>query len=850
MMDKMTTIDPISTVLNYWQSSKDVVSCISSWSQLPEEAGLFVPIPQFVTPVIQKSLLSLGIQNLYSHQAEALEAIHNGQNVIISTGTASGKSLCYMLPIFEKLITDPDATALCIYPTKALTSDQFDAFDKFEREISIHQNMENRNLTRVYDGDTPSSQRSQIREKSRVLLTNPDMLHIAILPHHTIWEKYFRNLKFVVIDEVHIYRGVFGSHIANLMRRLKRILKFYGADPIFIMTSATIANPSQLAERLIEDTVCWINSDGAPKGYRNFLIYNPPVVNQDLSIRQGALDATSELAVDLIKRNIQSLAFCRTRRGVELLLRKMYTVFPKKQQQIRGYRSGYLKQDRREIEQGLKTGAINMAAATNALELGVDIGGMDAVLLAGYPGTIAATRQRSGRAGRSTRPSLTVMVASMNPLDQYLARHPEYIVDKSPEEALINPDNPLILLQHIQCAAFELAFKPGDHYGKVDAATLQEFLAFLSTQGVLQESGGNFFFMSDSYPANNISLRSTAGKEILLQMAAEDSDTKIIGKVDYNSSLWMTHPGAIYLQQGDTYYVEKLDLEKNIASLVPTNVDYYTDPIKNEEIEVIEVVQSRTTSAAQINYGEINVTTQVTGFKRIQWDTQQVLSIETLDMPPTTLRTYGFWLSLNEGCVQKMREEDLWHSDPNEYGPEWETLKKAIKVRDRFTCQNCGRIESDKPFHVHHKIPFRLYTDKRLANVPSNLVTLCPDCHRLAELNVKIRSSLSGVKYVMNNLSPLLVMCDNEDIGSVAEASASFANGSPSILLFDMVPAGIGLCEALFTKYEELLEKCYDLVSECGCMDGCPSCIGPASENGIGGKKEAKRLLEMLIGKE
>lgn len=849
----MNEDDILVNLMRTWRNSPKLGQCITSWTRMPGQEGTTLPFPAYLQPVLCKSLVGMGIQSLYSHQVDAIDAIQEKNNVIISTGTASGKSLCYILPIFNQLIADPESTALCFFPTKALTSDQYDSFHKFDHELTTNGYHGVPFAAAIYDGDTPSSQRSLIREKTRILLTNPDMLHIAVLPHHTIWERFFRNLKYVVIDEVHTYRGVFGSHIANLIRRLKRVLQFYGADPIFVMTSATIANPQQLAEKLIEAPVTWINNDGSPKGERNFVIYDPPIVNQELSIRQGALDATAELSKDLIRNRVQTLAFCRTRRGVELLIRQMYNLFPQQQRTIRGYRSGYLKNDRREIEMGLKNGSINLAVATNALELGVDIGGMDAVLLAGYPGTVAATRQRAGRAGRSTRPSLAVMIASMNPLDQYLSHHPEFLIDRSPEEALINPDNLLILLQHIQCAAFELPFQPGDHFGNLDLSTLQEYMEFLNSQGILQENSGKYFFMSDDYPANAISLRSTTGQEILLQVKNADleTDAQIIGKVDYSSSLWMTHPGAIYLQQGNTFLVETLDLEKNIASLVPTMVDYYTIPIKQEEIQIIEILQQNTTSSFfKTNYGEINVTTQVTGFKKIQWDTQQVLSIESLNMPATTLRTFGCWISLNDSCVQKMREEKLWLSDPNEYGPEWESLKKVIKKRDHYTCQNCGKEEKEKPFHVHHKIPFRSFTEKKLANAPANLITLCPDCHRMAESNVKIRSAVSGLKYVMNNLAPLLAMCDIEDIGSVAEASADFAEGQPAVLLYDTIPAGVGLSEAIFHNSNDLLQKCYDLVNECECLDGCPSCVGPSSENGSGGKKETKRLLELLLGKE
>lgn len=837
--------DQVSSILKQWEHDPERLNNIVSWSQAPSETAKTSSFPMTLSPRLIQALAAQGIPSLYSHQSEALNKIFTGNNVVISTGTASGKSLCYSLAIWSQVLKNPEATALCFFPTKALTYDQANSLRAFEHQLYADRT---ESKVAVYDGDTSANLRSSIREKASILLTNPDMLHLGILPHHTIWAKFLRNLKFVVIDELHIYRGVFGSHIANVIRRLKRICDFYGAEPQFILTSATIGNPQILAENLVEENVECVSEDGSPKGARNFLIYNPPIVNQELGIRQGLLETTSQLTADLIGRNVQTLAFCRTRRGVELLLKRAREQMPQARNQMRAYRSGYLKTERREIEAGLKSGEITLAAATNALELGIDIGGVDAVVLSGYPGTIASTRQRSGRAGRKSRESLAVLVTSAAPLDQYLAKHPEFILENSPEEALINPNNPLILLQHIQCAAFELAFTQNDHFGNLPVENLEEYLNFLVETGILQYKSSRYFWMSQDYPAGSVSLRSSNSREILLQTPDDDGALKTMGEVDYSSSLWMVHPGAIYLQNGETYLVENLDLENNSAVLTSSRVDYITEPIQNVEIEILQVMKTEELEKCTIHYGEIEVTSQVTGYKKVQWETQTILDIQSLDMPSTTLRTYGYWMVLNPSCVNQMRDEGIWNSDPNDYGPQWNQIRSAIRLRDEFQCQNCGKKETGKAFHVHHKVPFKAFHSLILANAPSNLVTLCPECHMLAESAVRIRSAISGVRYAMSNLAPLLVMCDSEDLESTADGAAPFADNQPAIMIYDTAPAGIGLSEALYRHHLELLKRSLELINSCSCSDGCPSCVGPISAEGYGGKMEATRLLEIMTG--
>ncbi|NMC83940.1 MAG: DEAD/DEAH box helicase [Anaerolineaceae bacterium] len=812
----------------------------------PEQPAVFSPFPGSVEPSLIDILTESGIQKLYSHQYQAIEQINVGKNVVISTGTSSGKSLCYQIPILSDQIKTGASTALLLFPTKALANDQLAALQHFTHLIA-EQKLARSVLPATYDGDTQISLRPTIRESVSILLTNPDMLHLGILPHHTSWQKFFSQLKYVVVDEIHIYRGVFGSHVANVLRRLSRIANFYGSKPQFILTSATVANAQTHAEKLIDAPVELINEDGSPHGKKLFALYNPPIVNQELGVRQGLITTAVQFSELTLQINLQSLLFARSRRSVELIIHELKNLHPNWARYFRSYRSGYLKSDRREIEQGLKDGSIRLTAATNALELGVDIGGVDLVLMAGYPGTVASTRQQSGRAGRKHLPSAAVLIASMNPLDQFLCRHPEYIMEKDPEAVLIDPDNPLILLQQLQCASFELPFRQEDGFGSIDADTLHTFFQVLIAQGVLVANADRYLWMSQDYPANSFSLRSTAARSISLQLE-EDNDSRTLGELDYASSLWMTHPGAIYLHEGDPYFVKELDLEKNVALLEASNLSYFTEPIKSQKVAIIQDFNHDEKPAYDLHFSEVEVTTQITGYKKIDWNTREILAIEPLEMPETVLRTYGFWMAIQPATVEKMRQEKMWLSDPNDYGANWEQQRRLARERDHFCCSLCGAPEGEKPLHVHHKIPFKLFTDPGVANQLSNLVTLCSNCHRLVEMNVKIRSAISGLNYSLSHLAPLQVMCDENDLGSYADPAADFADQRPVIMLYDAIPAGMGLAQTLYTHHQTLLNNAADLIDHCACDDGCPSCVGPISETGLGGKKETRYLLTLLSG--
>ena len=767
--------------------------------------------------------------------------VQSGHHIVVVTGTASGKTFCYNLPVIDTCLKNQDARALYIFPTKALTQDQQEKLSAWLTPFSESSGL----ATAVYDGDTPSAHRSAIRNKARIMLSNPDMLHTGVLPHHTLWTDFFRNLRYVVIDEMHMYRGVFGSHLANLLRRLQRIAAFYGSYPQFILTSATIANPLDLAERLIEQPVKLIQEDGSPSGEKTFILYNPPVINPSLGLRASSLLEGQRLLSDLLHEHIQSITFTITRRSVELLLKYLRENHPDIAQLVEGYRSGYLPNERRAIEKNLRDGITRCVVATNALELGIDIGSIDASVLIGYPGSIASTRQQAGRAGRKTDSSLAVLVATANPLDQYLVQHPDYLFDRNPEQALIDPDNLLILLQHLRCAAFELPFSKGDPFGRVDPNLLAGLLSVLAQSGEVHNARERFFWTADQYPASQVSLRSSSPDSVKLQTEI-DGRAQIIGIVDRPSALWMVHPQAVYLHSGQSYLVEELDLENHIAQLARKELDYYTEPHQNTTIEKIADILNDVIPGGTKNYGEIKVTTQVTGFRKVRWYTRENLGEGQLDLPPSELNTNGYWLSLNADTVETLRKLGLWSNDPNDYGPGWDKLRSLIRDRDHFQCQVCGAPEMGRSHHVHHKIPFRQFSSILEANRPDNLITLCPNCHQMAETNLRLRSGLAGFTYALHNLAPLFLMCDIGDLGAHYEPQSPLADGQPVMVIYDMVPAGIGLSQKLYEIGETVITEAKQLVSQCGCPDGCPSCVGPAGENGVGGKAEALAILTAL----
>jgi DEAD/DEAH box helicase domain-containing protein len=867
----------LATLLSRWKADAETAPNFAAWRTLPPRPAQLTPFPPLPDP-LPAALSRRGISALYSHQAAAFESARRGENVVLATGTASGKTLAYNLPVFATLLENPSARALYLFPTKALTQDQFSVISHQLSVIHELRSTQYAILPAFYDGDTPTSSRSKIRQTANILLTNPDMLHTGILPHHTNWNEFFRNLKFIVIDELHTYRGVFGSHVANVIRRLKRVAAFYGSHPQFILTSATIGNPKELAQRLIEEPVALIDRDGSSRGERHFLIFNPPIVDESIGLRKSSIQESIRLAGDLLDNGVQGVVFARSRRSVEILLTHLQSEKKEERRKnlsnglfpfssfIRGYRSGYLPTQRREIEQGLRNGSVRLVVATNALELGIDIGGLGAAILVGYAGSISSTWQQAGRAGRGEEAAAAVLVASPNPLDQFLAHHPEYFFGQSPEHALVNPDHLLILLEHLRCALFELPFQADEGFGSLSAETVREYLDVLVINNEAHASADKVFWMADSYPAANISLRSASPANVVLHTTDEDG-ARTIGEVDLASAVWMVHPRAVYLHEGQQYFVQELDLQKNIAALIPVGLDYYTEPLRETTIQVLSSSDQATAHGGEKTWGELQVTTQVTSFRKRSWLTGEHLGEEPLDLPPSDLQTTGYWLSLSEQTVTRLRESGAWSNDPNDYGSHWPKIRESVRARDGFRCQICGLPENGRQHDVHHKIPFRTFLRSakpsqstlvwpdlgaksgdfalREANHLDNLTTLCPSCHRKAEQNVRMRSGLAGLGYVLSQLAPLFLMCDPGDLGLHTDAVGAVF-GAPSVVLYDQIPAGIGFSQKLFEIHEELIARALELVTECPCEDGCPSCVGPAGENGIGGKEETIEILKEI----
>src|SRR5882762_10267834 len=553
----------------------------------PAREAQWADFPAWTQADLREAYAGKGIRQLYSHQAAAAEAVHAGKNVVIVTPTASGKTLCYNLPVLNAILEDTDTRAIYLFPTKALAQDQLAELH------DVNQRLDNRFGVFTYDGDTPSDARKAIREKGHMVLTNPDMLHTGILPHHTKWTRLFENLKYIVIDELHCYRGVFGSHLCNVLRRLRRIVRLYGSAPQFICCSATIANPRVLAGRLLEDEVEVLNANGAPAGEKTFVFYNPPVVNRALGIRRSYIAESSRVAQEFLKHDLQTMVFANSRLHTEILLTYLQQAnphFPGTPETIRGYRGGYLPLERREIERGLREGRIRGVVSTSALELGIDVGSLDATVMAGYPGTIAATWQRAGRAGRRNGSSCAVMVASSAPLDQFIVRHPDYFFGNTPEHAFIQPDNLEILVNHLKCAAFELPLAPEDKFGDVD---VQDLCARLAEAGYLHRTGKHYHWTQEAYPADTVSLRSvTSDNFIIIDVTGQP---EVIGEVDFPSALTTVHEKAIYLHGGEQYHVEHLDFKERKAYVKKVNVDYYTDAVRYTQVRVLEVAgESRT----------------------------------------------------------------------------------------------------------------------------------------------------------------------------------------------------------------------------------------------------------------
>jgi len=609
---------------------------VRSIRHLAARPGEYRDVPATVRPPLREALNRRGIEKLYLHQAEAFELVTGGKNVVVVTPTASGKTLCYNLPVLNRMLEEPETRAMYLFPTKALAEDQLHelqaAIDALGADIRAF----------TYDGDTPQDARKAIRQRANLVLTNPDMLHTGILPHHTRWAKLFENLRYFIIDELHTYRGVYGSHLANLIRRLKRICEFYGSRPQFICSSATIANPRELAEALTESSFEMVDRNGAPGGEKYFVFYNPPVVNRQLGIRRSYINESRRIALEFIGRELQTLVFANSRLATEVLvtyLKDACERTPAGGDIVRGYRGGYLPRERREIERKLRDGEIRAVVATNALELGVDIGSLDAVVMAGYPGTIASTWQRAGRAGRRQKPSAAVLVASSAPLDQYIIEHPDYFFERAPEHAFVNPDNLEILLAHLKCAAFELPIRDGEKFGPHPTG---ELCRFLQESGYLHPSAGAWHWTSETYPADAISLRAvTSDNFVVIDITGEP---QVIAEVSFPAALTGLHEKAIYLHEARQYHVDRFDYKERKAYVRKVDCDYYTDAIDYTQVKILEEFEGAEIGGAVRAHGEVRVNRQIVGFKKIKFYTMENVGAGNLSMPEQEMHTSAFWL--------------------------------------------------------------------------------------------------------------------------------------------------------------------------------------------------------------
>ena len=755
---------------------------------IPAREAQFRPMPEWVGAELAAAYRAKGIEQLYSHQAAAAELARAGKDFVVVTPTASGKTLCYNLPVLNAVLENADTRALYLFPTKALAQDQLAELH------DLATRMDDRFGVFTYDGDTPSDARKAIRERGHVILTNPDMLHSGILPHHTKWMRLFENLRYIVLDELHTYRGVFGSHLGNVLRRLRRIAEFYGSRPQFICCSATIANPAELAGQLLERPVESLEENGAPSAEKLFVFYNPPMINRNLGIRRSYLNETTRVAKELLARKLQTIVFANSRLHTEVLLTYLQQANrpqPGAPEPIRGYRGGYLPGERRDIERGLREGRVRGVVATNALELGIDIGSLDACVMAGYAGSIASTWQRAGRAGRRSGTSCAVLVASSAPIDQFIVQHPDYFFGRSPEHAFIQPDNLEILVNHLKCAAFELPISPEEKFGSVN---VQDLCARLAEAGYLHRSGGNWHWVQEAYPADTVSLRSVTSDNFIIidtKGDAEHGEPEVIGEVDFSSALTTVHPKAIYLHQGQQYHVDRLDFEERKAYVKPVNVDYYTDAIRYTQVRVLEIAEEESTAgpAAKV-HGDVLVRSQVIGFKKIKFFTNENIGDGKLELPENEMHTTAFWITLER--------------------PLLESLPFALSERQSGIYGLLHALES-----------------------MASLLLMCD--RRDLGTAVGERPPSPGVETEWQSTPP-----------SIAELDEEKEFFEPNLYLYDAYPGGIGFSEPLYRVCDLLLRRTREMIAACPCDSGCPSCVGPAGEKSERTKEAALAIVNRL----
>jgi DEAD/DEAH box helicase domain-containing protein len=787
----------VRAVVEQWQASGTVKRCFAAERTLPPVAADYGAIPESLPESLRQALVRRGVQSLYSHQAQAIEAARTGRHVVIATPTASGKSLCFHLPVLAALTEDPTATALFVYPTKALSRDQEHNLRELMGEAGLGSS------AMVFDGDTPGDARRAVRERCRIVLTNPDMLHAGILPNHARWASLFQGLKYVVLDELHTYRGVFGSHMAHVLGRLRRVAAFHGSRPTFLAATATIGNPREHAARLISvpaEQVVLVDRSGAPRASREAYIYNPPVVNEELQLRASTLKQAVNLAADLVRARVPTIVFGASRNSVEVMLKYLRAKVGDVAgaDAVMAYRGGYLPETRRRIEAGLRAGQILCVVATNALELGIDIGDLSAVVCAGYPGSVAGTWQRFGRAGRRGETSIAVLVCGSEALDQYLAREPKYLFEAGAEEARIDPSNVEILIQHLKCAAFEAPFElsapghrhaepeaaRGESYLTLDAQATRDALEYLRGHGLVHQSGNRYHWAGEAYPASSVSLRNIGWDNFVIIDVATN---KSIAELDFRATHTMLHEQAIYQHDAEQFQVERLDYENHKAFVRKVEPDYFTTALTYRTVSVIEPREAGRLGQAVVGFGDVKVIEKVTGYKKIKFFTHENAGYGDVHLPELQMHTTSFWL----------------------------TVPEAV-----------------------------------LATLPHPRATLI--------------DGLRGLGAALETVSTLFLMCDPRDIGQTLGDGGQGGDGGapavapgrdphagrtgqfdPTVFLFDALPGGVGLAERIYERGRELCWAAGRLIRSCRCAGGCPACVGPASE-GSARKRVALELLGAL----
>jgi DEAD/DEAH box helicase domain-containing protein len=778
----------VAALLKRMQARSDYAGQLAHVEALPEREGRFATPERPLPESLVRLLASRGIEQLYSHQVAALEAARSERDLVVVTGTASGKTLCYNLPILEAALADPNARALYLFPTKALAQDQLKGLlelvgDDPQLAAAIRPG--------VYDGDTPTAQRRRIRSEANLVLSNPDMLHAAVLPYHPKWAAFFAELRYVVVDEVHTYRGIIGAHVSAVLRRLERLCAHYGSKPVFLAASATIANPGELASRLVGREVTVIDDDGSPRGRKYFALWNPSPLGKDSLARRSATDDAVTWLVESIEAGGQALAFTRTRQATELIHRYVRDQLAARSsplaEKVRAYRGGYLPNERREIEQDLFSGNLRGVAATNALELGIDVGSLDVALLVNYPGTIASSWQQAGRSGRRHDESLAVLLAGNDPVDQYLLRHPEYFFSQTPEHAVVDPNNPYVLACHLPAAAFELPLEVEsdlDRFGPLAAP----IAGALEHEQLLVNVKGSYYFGGGQNPAIGVSLRHMSDSTfsiIDLRRATELGKSKehsVIANVDAISAPELIYPEAVYLHNGETYLVRELDLNGKVAYVERRETDYYTQAVLESSVRITgERAAGDAVPLATLGYGDVDVEWQTVAFKKIKFATRENIGLGPVEIPAQNLQTTGAWLSPSDAVKVEMKAAGLRASE-----------------------------------------------------------------------------GVCGLRNLAIVALPMVAMCDSRDLGGVVDSKNL---GRSTMILYDRYPGGLGYSERGFQRIPDLLAIALEMVRDCPCEDGCPSCVGlpnlrpaihsdPDLERGypMPNKHATVRLLEILTG--